>query len=174
MDSTACINFYKKIKFRVEALFIDYGQLSRIQEYKASRLIAEHYKINLRKLIIKNDIQHGGGLIQGRNAFFIFSALMNFKKDNGIIGLGIHSGTGYYDCSREFVVEVQKILDQYSQGTIKVGVPFLNLSKKEIWEYCRLEKVPIGLTYSCELGKRQPCGNCRTCKDLEAIYAINK
>jgi 7-cyano-7-deazaguanine synthase len=47
----------------------------------------------------------------------------------------------------------------------------LDFSKRDIWKYCKIEKVPIHLTYSCELGKKQPCGNCDTCKDLEKIYA---
>ena len=174
IDSTACINFYKKMGFDVDALFIDFGQPSRIKEYKAATLIANYYDINLNRVLVKSRQQIHDGFIPGRNAFLLFSALMNFTKDNGIIGIGIHNGTNYFDCSKDFVVQVQNIFDQYSQGTVKIGVPFLNFNKKEIWDYCNLEQVPIHLSYSCELGKKQPCGYCTTCKDLEAIYASKK
>ena len=174
IDSTACIRFYKKMKFNVEAIFVDHGQLARSKEHKAIILIAKYYRIKLHKIKITGNKQYNGGAVPGRNAFLFFTALMNFSKDYGIIASGIHNGTDYYDCSKEFVEQIQNIFDQYSQGTIKIESPFLNFNKKEIWDYCQLEKVPIHLTYSCELGRKQPCGNCATCKDLEILYASKK
>ncbi|QEE49117.1 tRNA methyl transferase-like protein [Flavobacterium alkalisoli] len=170
IDSTACIQFYKNLDFNIETLFIDYGQVSKYQELKAVKLITDFYNIKLRVIkinITKKEI----GEITGRNAFFIFTALMSFYNDRGLIALGIHYGTSYYDCSTDFVNNVQKIIDKYSGETIKISAPFIKFNKKEIYEYCSLEKVPIHLCYSCELGKKQPCGQCLTCKDLELIYA---
>ncbi len=171
IDSTACINFYKNLKFDIEALFIDYGQLSRKNELSAITSITKYYKINLIKIRITKNQIHKDGLILGRNAFLCFAALMNFRKENGIIAIGIHSGTNYYDCSEKFSKQVQILFDGYAQGTIKIGVPFLNFNKKEIYNYCNFEKAPIHLSYSCELGRKQPCGDCSTCKDLQVIYA---
>jgi 7-cyano-7-deazaguanine synthase len=174
IDSTACINFYKNLGFDIEAIFIDYGQLARKKEYKAIFSITKFYSINLTRISISNSKQFKEGLVTGRNAFLCFTALMNFSKENGIIALGIHNGTGYYDCSEKFLKQIQAIFDEYSQGTIKLGTPFLNFNKKEIWDYCILEKVPLEFSYSCESGKKQPCGKCLTCKDLESIYACKK
>ena len=70
--------------------------------------------------------------------------------------------------------QTQDIFDEYTERTIKLGAPFLNFNKKEIWDYCQIEKVPLNLSYSCELGKKQPCGICSTCKDLESIYVSEK
>ena len=82
---------------------------------------------------------------------------MNFSKKNGIIALGIHHGTVYYDCSEKFLKQTQDIFDEYTERTIKLGAPFLNFNKKEIWDYCQIEKVPyLNSSYSCELGKKQP------------------
>ena len=174
IDSTACVNFYKKMKFHVEGIFFDYGQASNKKEHAAVEAIGKYYKIPIKKITLTNNIKYQDGLIPGRNAFLYFGALMNFNNKNGIISSGIHSGTPYYDCSKKFLTEIQAIVDQYCQGVIKIEAPFLSFNKKEIWDYCLLEKVPLELTYSCELGKKQPCGKCSTCKDLQKLYASKK
>lgn len=174
IDSTACINFYKGIDFEVEGIFIDYGQPSRIKEYDSVLKVAKHYDISVKKLVVKTFTKPIIGEVLGRNAFFVFTALMDLKKTCGTICLGIHKGTQYYDCSNKFVNQIQQLLDEYSHNTIKLGTPVIGFNKKEIIDYCIQNNVPIELTYSCELGKKQPCGECLTCKDLEVIYASTK
>lgn len=44
------------------------------------------------------------------------------------------------------------------------------MNKIEVWEYAKSKRVPINLTYSCELGLKQPCGKCPSCKDLIILY----
>lgn len=174
IDSTACIHYYDKLKFKVEGIFIDYGQPAREKEFKAIKSIASYYDIDIRSLKLRNTINYKGGLIQGRNAFLYFCALMNFPQKAGIISSGIHRGTPYYDCSKKFFDEIQIIVKQYTQDTIRVEAPLLNFNKKEIWDYCLIEKIPLNLTYSCELGRKQPCGKCATCHDLSKLYASKK
>ena len=174
IDSTACIRFFKKMKFDVDAIFFDYGQLSRRNELKAVTAVSEYYKISLRVISIRADTKFSDGLIQGRNAVMYFSALMNFRGNNGIIASGIHTGTPYYDCSSAFLGDIQRVFDGYTNGTVKAAAPFLTFSKKDIWDYCKTEKVPLSLTYSCERGLKQPCGKCNTCKDILEIYASSK
>jgi 7-cyano-7-deazaguanine synthase len=170
IDSTASICFFKKLNFKVEGIFFDLGQASKKFELKAITSIARHYKIKLRVVKIRSDNNWRDGVINGRNAVLYFTALMNFPKINGLIASGIHKGTPYYDCSEEFLNSIQEVFVGYTNGIVKAAAPFLNFSKKEIWNYCKKEKVPLHLTYSCELGRKQPCGRCATCKDLEAIY----
>lgn len=174
IDSTACIQYYKKLKFNVEGVFIDYGQAAREKEFNAIKSIASYYEVKISRLKFLNTKNYKGGLIQGRNAFLYFCALMNFSHKAGIICSGIHRGTPYYDCSKKFLDEIQIIVTQYSQDTIRVEAPLLNFNKKEIWDYCLMEKVPLELTYSCELGRKQPCGKCATCHDLVKLYASKK
>ena len=174
IDSTACINYYNNLNFNIELLFFDFGQLARKQENKAVTAIANYYEANLTKIKITGQRLFGDGLIVGRNAAFLFLALMNFKAQYGIIATGIHYGTGYFDCSEKFLAEIQGLIDQYSGSTIKVEAPFVNFTKPDIVDYCLKEKVPLALTYSCELGLKQPCGKCATCKDLIAIYDRKK
>lgn len=174
IDSTACIHYYKKIGFNIELIFFDYGQLALKNELVAVSSIASYYNISVRKITIRHLDKFKDGLVLGRNAAFYFLALMHFKKPNGLISSGIHYGTGYYDCSEIFFNDIKKIFLEYSQGVISVGAPFLNFNKVDIIKYCTQEKVPIHLTYSCELGKEQPCGQCATCKDLISIYVRKK
>ena len=174
IDSTACIRFFKKLKFHVEGIFFDYGQLSLSRETRAVKKIVQFYNIPLKIVHVKGNREFSNGLISGRNAAFYFLALMNFKNETGSIASGIHAGTSYYDCSQTFLDQVQGTFDGYSNGTIKVAAPFINFSKKDIWQFCKKEKVPLHLTYSCELGKKQPCGKCDTCIDLEMLYAGTK
>lgn len=174
IDSTACINFYKNLNFDIFLIFFDYGQPSAKLEHKAISRIAHYYSIPFEKITIKNLRQFSDGLILGRNAAFYFLALMHFDQSDGVISSGIHYGTGYYDCSQNFIDQVNKLIYEYSQDTIRAEAPFIDFTKKDILEYCFLQNVPLELTYSCELGKKQPCGICATCKDLIAIYALKK
>ncbi|WP_343748007.1 7-cyano-7-deazaguanine synthase [Fluviicola sp.] len=169
IDSTACIQFYKDLGFEVELVFLNLGQPSHKNELNAVTKISEYYGCKLNILNVSG-LNITKGFILGRNAALIFLALMSFSKSFGIIAIGIHSGTTYYDCGENFLNQVQSIIKEYSGDLVQVAAPFLTWNKKEIANYCSLEKVPIHLTYSCELGLDQPCNECLTCKDLRKIY----
>jgi 7-cyano-7-deazaguanine synthase len=171
IDSTACVAFYLSQGFSLSALFVDYGQLSSHSESEAAAAVSEHYRIPLRRTAISGLRQRSGGYIPGRNAFLLFNALLAFRSDAGIIGIGIHSGTTYQDCSEQFVKQMQSSFDLYTDGRISIGAPFLRWNKLEVWHYSQDAGAPLHLTYSCELGRQQPCGECLSCKDTEALHA---
>jgi 7-cyano-7-deazaguanine synthase len=99
---------------------------------------------------------------------------MEFGKRNGIIALGVHAGTPYIDCSQEFIKAIQSTFDDYSDGRIRIGAPFVEWKKQDIWLYCQEKQVPVKLTYSCEKGCKPPCGRCLSCRDRKALYALPK
>lgn len=171
IDSTALIHFYKAQGSNVNGLFIDFGQISGKREKEAAKQIADYFGIELFQLKCTGINRWEAGYIPGRNAFLLYSALMNFPAQNGIIAIGIHSGTNYIDCTFEFVSMIQKSFDLYTDGQINVGTPFMDWKKNEIYYYSQRNKLPLHLTYSCELGELQPCGKCISCKDLEALNA---
>jgi 7-cyano-7-deazaguanine synthase len=171
IDSTACIHFYKSLGFEIEVMFFDYQQQASQMEEEAIKSITRHYNVPLKITRIAHDASLTTE-VKGRNGSFLLTALMQFKRQNGLLCIGIHKGTPYYDCSPNFVNSMQGIFDGYSDGAIKISAPFLKFNKKEIYDYCRNELVPLELTYSCELGKEQPCGICLTCKDLIELYAL--
>jgi len=169
IDSAACVDFYQQQSFSVSALHINYGQPSATLEENAARSLAENFRVPLKVIKTTGTRLKKDGELIGRNAFFLFSALMELDTFTALVALGIHSGTPYYDCSANFLSAAQTIVDGQCNGRIQLVAPFLDWTKKDIWEYCLQYRVPLDLTYSCEKGLEQPCGNCISCKDLEAL-----
>jgi len=171
IDSTACVAYYISEKFEVTGLFVDYGQAAAMHENKSAVDVSRHYNIPLEKIVVSGGRQWGAGCILGRNAFLLYIAIMNCRYESGLVGIGIHSGTNYWDCSEEFIKIMRTCFERYTDGCISIDAPFLSWKKNEIWSYSIEKKVPLELTYSCELGKEQPCGECLSCRDLEVLYA---
>lgn len=174
IDSTACTHFLKSQGHSVETIFIDYGQASAEKELKASQKIASILSIPLKHISLISSVEKSSGEIKGRNAFLLLTALMEFEKESGLIGIGIHAGTPYFDCSNDFVKKMQVIFDDYTDGKCCIVAPFIDWTKQEIWNYCIQFALPIDVSYSCELGLQQPCGKCLSCKDLEKLNAGEK
>jgi 7-cyano-7-deazaguanine synthase len=173
IDSTACLNFYLSRNVRAQCLIIDYGQPSVQSEFQAASRICTHYRVILQKVVCQGFAKKKDGMIQGRNGFLLYAALMEFRKSSGIIAIGVHAGTPYIDCSAEFIKSVQITFDDYTDGRIKIGAPFLEWTKRDIWMYCSQKRVPTQLTYSCEMGNK-PCGLCLSCRDRKALHALPK
>jgi len=170
IDSTACIHFYLQNKDTPTAFFIDYNQTAKQREWNAIKRISEFYKLPLKKYKWQGGLKKEAGLTIGRNALFLIGILMEIKDNFNIVALGIHSGTTYTDCSKEFIKNMQSIFDIYTGGSISIGTPFISWSKADIWKYCLDNEIPVAKTYSCELGLKQPCGKCLSCTDLKALY----
>jgi 7-cyano-7-deazaguanine synthase len=171
IDSTALLHLYKKSNVDISALFFNYGQPAAQKEKKAASAVSQHYGVHLDVINYSGVKEFNEGLILGRNAFLLHGALMQFSSNFGVIAMGIHSGTDYYDCSEDFYLKVRQLFEAYTDGCISFDAPFLKWTKGDIWHYCKLENVPVSLTYSCERGDVQPCGLCNTCKDLEVLFA---
>ena len=165
LDSTACIKYYIDQGFLVQGVFINYGQIAWKNEFKSAINISKYFDINLLRLDFISDKFFYQGEIKGRNAFLIMAALMACPDFKGLICIGIHSGTPYYDCSRQFVNKMDDILINYTNGQMALDIPFIDWSKKMVYKYCLDNKVPIQLTYSCENGTDIPCGRCSSCLD---------
>src|SRR6266496_4084383 len=171
LDSTACLAFYMKQDFAVEGLFFDFGQASATREEDAARAIARHYGAGLRCVRCEGLHPRTGVEVRGRNGFLLLGALMALQGEAGIIGIGIHEGTSYADCTENFIQESQHLFDLYTDGQVRIGAPFIKWTKRQIWDYGQFASIPVALTYSCESGRDQPCGECLSCKDLTALYA---
>jgi len=174
IDSTACVHYYLNQRFNTGALFVDYGQLPIKREEQSAKQIASYYDIKLDIVRLHPTKYHEYGETKGRNAFFILTALLFYPKHVGIISLGIHSGTPYYDCSESFVKDISKILNGYTDGRVNLDAPFLKWNKKMIYEYCKDNDVPVHLTYSCENSGDKPCGRCRSCLDRGTLNVSKK
>ncbi len=98
------------------------------------------------------------GEIAGRNALLGFSALLFRPIQRGVIALGIHHGTTYYDCSESFAADLGRIICGYTSGQVALGVPFLAWDKQMIMHFAAEADVPVELTWSCEVGPISACG----------------
>ncbi len=174
IDSTACIDFYLRQDLIVTGFHVSYGQPAAEHEKRSAHAVAEFYGIPLRVMEISGFRAKQDGEIIGRNAMLVFAAVMERQNSHGLVALGIHSGTSYYDCSPSFLDRAQAVVDGYCDGRIRLSAPFLKWTKQEIWDYCHARSIPVHLTYSCEKGLDQPCGCCLSCRDLEALRDYQK
>lgn len=168
IDSTACLHFYLELGRTPFGLFVDYGQRAAAREWKAVHDVASFYDVSAVRLQWEGIRLKNAGLISGRNAFLIIAALMEKPTPVSVIATGIHSGTGYADCTPEFMERMQAVLSMYQEAHVQLAAPFLEWSKADVIKYCLMRDVPVGLTYSCERGT-EPCGNCLSCKDRELL-----
>jgi len=169
IDSTACIKYYLDLDFKIQTLFVDYGQKSRISEKQSAEKISKFYNTKFSTLSFESNESFPEGEIRARNGFLIMAALLGKQKFQGLLCLGIHKGTTYYDCSEEFVKKMTDFVSLYTNGLVKIDVPFLDCNKGMIIDYCNDQKVPLYLTYSCENGDH-PCGRCLSCLDRRTFH----
>lgn len=169
IDSTACIHYYLSLDFRVKAFFVNYGQASFDHECKSVQKIASYYEIELSSATCHFPNPFSSGEIIGRNGFLVLTAIMANPNFKGLMSLGIHSGTPYYDCTPNFVSDMNRIVESYTDGQVKLDTPFLSWKKRMVYEYCNNEGIPVHLTYSCEGNGIEPCGKCLSCLDRRIL-----
>lgn len=175
LDSTACIAYYlAQNKQAISCLFVDYGQLAVSNEFQAAKNISSFYNLPFHKIVISGLGKLSQGFINGRNALLLLTALTSFESSFGIISIGIHAGTNYIDCTPTFIYQLQHVVDLYCDGKVAIDAPFINWTKREIWEFCNENQVPVNLTYSCENGTSPVCGQCLSCNDIEILRNIRK
>jgi 7-cyano-7-deazaguanine synthase len=168
LDSMACVDFYLQMGRAVEGLFIDYGQKGIKYEALAAKRIADHYNIKLNTLALKKASTKAKGEIRNRNLFLISTALMECSDKIHGIALGLHSGTNYLDCSHKFIQKSQQLI-KLSGINIKLLTPFIEWDKGNIIQYLIQRNAPYKLTYSCESGAQNGCGECLSCLDRREL-----
>jgi 7-cyano-7-deazaguanine synthase len=103
----------------------------------------------------------GAAFAQSRDCEYLYSAFINSNHAQEI------------DCSTEFFDKLAKMLGTY--GTVKMEMPFRNMSKYEVAKLGLSLNAPIGYTFSCQISSRVPCGACPNCVDrLEALRLLIK
>ena len=149
------------------ALFVNYGQAAADAESSAVARVCSAMGAPLR-CVRYSGTTFGSGEIRGRNAYLLHTALIEFPASSGVVALGIHAGTGYADCSPEFLDVMQRSYDFHTGGEITIVAPFLNWTKQQVYALAGQLNVPLGQTYSCESASR-PCGECRSCLDRSLL-----
>jgi 7-cyano-7-deazaguanine synthase len=155
--------------FRVRTLFIDYGQPAAALEHAAAVALSELHSCPFEVITVSGESHFGSGELLGRNAFFIFTALFFLRGAPGVLALGLHSGTHYYDCSEAFLDLANTLVAEHTNGSISVIAPFLAWSKKDVYRYFRESGLALNQTYSCEKGEPAGCGDCLSCRDRQGL-----
>jgi 7-cyano-7-deazaguanine synthase len=169
LDSTAVVALMLS-RGPVSMLFVDYGQPSRHREWGAVQIVASHYGLEVERLILPIDLSRTLAM-PGRNGWLLHSALLRSWPFVGNIAAGIHGGSQYPDCSPAFLEQMQNVFDLYCGGVVRVVAPFISWMKGDVVRFAVEAKVPIDVTYSCDLGRDQPCGACLSCRDVESRIA---
>lgn len=169
VDSTACIGYYLDLGFVVTPIFVDFGHPANTVERQHLREVVSHYGLSYREIEIRGLQADQLGEIKGRNAVFVAIALMAYPEMSGVVALGIHAGSPYYDCTPRFRDLMVTLVSEYTNDRVQFDAPFIKVEKPAIVEFGKAHDLPFHLTYSCEKGTRPPCGQCPSCKDREAL-----
>jgi len=166
-----CAHMMKQDGYLVRGIFVDYGQSAAYYEKKAAADVSEQLNIPLHDVRISGpeSIKFGSGEIRGRNLFLAATAITFAPVDNGLVVLGIHAGTPYFDCSTVFLDELRRLIENMSDGSFSLSAPLINLEKSEIYDYLKSKRLCFESTYSCEAGKSNGCGVCLSCRDRKAL-----
>lgn len=169
IDSAACAAFFAAQGMKVSALFVDYGQAAAEQERAAVKSLAAWLGIEVQQLAFTGAAPFGSGELVGRNAFLVFAALFATRAQSGLIALGLHAGTPYYDCSSAFVAMINRAVAEHTDNAVQVVAPFVEWTKRDVYDYFSEAGLPIAQTYSCEKGLHPSCGACASCLDRKAL-----
>jgi len=169
IDSTALTALYLSWGVTIKGIHFNYGHPSFAGEQRAVEKISSYYKIPVTTIDLGLSISSSKGEYYCRNAVLLLAAasISSFKSSR--YAIGIHAGTPYYDCSRGFVNDIQRVFDGYFSGSAQVETPFLELKKKEILNLCDMLKVPVEMTHSCERNSDTHCGECHSCIDRSVL-----
>ena len=143
IDSTALIVYYLSRNASIRGIHFNYGQPSLTGERRSISMLSQHYGISVTTVDLGLSIASIRGEYYCRNALLLLAAASVLQVRQGILSIGIHSETPYYDCSSSFMTDIQRLVDGYFGGAIQVEAPFLKLTKSNIFDFCRLKKVPI-------------------------------
>jgi 7-cyano-7-deazaguanine synthase len=168
LDSSACIAYYKRKGYSVNALWVNYGQPASIRELKAVQAIALHYDVQLQQILLNGvswTVRESSDEIIGRNLLLASIGASSFQKSNGLIAMGLHAGVDYYDCSKNFMQQLSAIVQTVSNGRLDMDFPFKDWQKQDIVNFSEAIGVPLDDTYSCIKGTQMPCGECSSCLD---------
>lgn len=169
IDSTACAHFLKGRNHNVRGVFFNYGQAAAAAESHAVRRAASFLHVPLSVYEVTGAESFSQGELPFRNAFLITSAAFLSGSKSGLLAIGVHAGTPYFDCSTTFVESMARIICDHTNGSLRLIAPFLQWTKGEVFQYFVSSGIPVDLTYSCEAGLSPPCGLCASCRDRQSF-----
>jgi len=193
MDSTTLAYKLFREGKRVIPLFLDYGQHCREKEFETLKevlpanytpdikviKIGDVYKESNSRMIKEanlwvDNVVADDLYLPYRNLLFltIAAAFAQSKGIQVIYSAFINSNHAKeIDCSLEFFNKLEALLSDY--GSVKIQMPFRDLTKSEVAKIGVELGTPIGKTYSCQINSNNHCGVCPNCVDrLKALNSL--
>lgn len=193
LDSTTLMYLFLNNNINFVPLFINYGQHCKDKEYETLlEVIPPQYKNKIEVIDVssiykyskskfiqpvdlwENKITADELYIPYRNVLLLtigasFAQTLGMNKVYSAFINSNHAKE--IDCSSAFFNKLDELLSEY--GSIKIEMPFRNLSKYDVAKLGISCKAPIGGTFSCQASPIIPCGACPNCVDrLNAIRQI--
>lgn len=193
MDSTVLAYDLARKKEKIILLFLDYGQHCSAKELSTLKSVApSEYKDKIRiirigdiykesnsRMIVeanlwKDDVVSDDLYLPYRNLLFlsIASAYAQSIGAKEVYSAFINSNHAKeIDCSMEFFTKLEGLLQSY--GSVKINMPYREMSKTDVARLGIQIGAPIASTYSCQVNSQNPCGACPNCVDrINAINAL--
>lgn len=189
MDSAVAASIAKSEGYEIVALHFDYGQRTMSKERECFDKIASSLNA-LKKFVIDTSFiaDVGGNALTDKNIKIPKNALQDKEPPatyvafrNGIflsiatgiaqvqgceaiyIGLVEADGSGYPDCSSEFLEAMNKAANLGTGCDIKFKAPLIGLSKGQIVATAYKLGVDLANTWSCYENEDLACGECDSC-----------
>lgn len=189
IDSTLMSVLAKEQGFELYPLFIDYGQLGSLLEWKACSYNHIKYRLPIpRKLRVGGfgKLIHSGltdkrmrikedAFLPGRNTLFLLAAssyAYQLHCKNIAIGFLTDKYKLFPDQSREFIQFAEKFISMEMDYKIKILTPLMEFNKAEVIELAKSKG--INKTYSCHSGGDRPCGKCIACLEIQSAIKTLK
>ncbi|TKX34002.1 7-cyano-7-deazaguanine synthase QueC [Campylobacter taeniopygiae] len=193
MDSTLCAYLAKKEGYEIVALHFDYEQRTQEKERECFKKICQALKVEKSYILDVSFIKIIGGnaltnkelnipknelllnsdtppitYVPFRNGIFLSIAGSLAEKENCesiFIGVVEEDGSGYPDCTCEFIEKAESFINNGTSKNFKVSLktPLINLNKGQIVELALKDNVPLELTWSCYESNDEACGECDSC-----------
>ena len=193
MDSTVLAYDLANRKQNIILLFLDYGQHCKETEYETlKKVVPEVYRNNIRVIKIGDIYKESKSrmiveanlwtdtvvaddlYLPYRNLLFlsIASAYAQSISVKNVYSAFINSNHAKeIDCSMEFFTKLESLLQTY--GSIKINMPYRDMSKREVARLGIQLGAPVAATYSCQVNSKNPCGSCPNCVDkIDAINSL--
>ena len=195
LDSTTLMYQFVRQEIDFVPLFVNYGQHCAEHEYDTlCKVIPAAYRNKIETINVsdiykysrsrfirpanlwKEDVNAEDLYIPYRNVLLLtigtsFAQTMGFNKVYSAFINSNHAKE--IDCSSIFFDQLEGLLSEY--GSVKIEMPFRNMTKYDVAKLGIALQAPIGQTFSCQASPEIPCGACPNCVDrLNALKQIEQ
>jgi 7-cyano-7-deazaguanine synthase len=87
-------------------------------------------------------------------------------------GAQAHDMYGYWDCTPDFLNQVNQVYQLNRKTPIQIIAPFVEYSKADILKLGTTLEVDYAKTWSCYEGKDKACGVCPTCAERLKAFEV--